>query len=462
MRQIPSRSYLPVADFNPNPRWPAGFFEVLEEVGIPERERGFYAHWVRQFFNRFPGRKRRELGPQEIADFLHAMEKDSHMEAWQQTQARDALILYYEQFRGISLRDLPAPSAESLSGSELTSPRQIKPQGELPKPSFQGGEDGADLEALYEAVSTAMRVKKYAYRTEKTYWQWIRRFVRHHNLRKPSDMGASEIHAFLAHLAFSEQVAASTQNQALNAVVFLYREVLKQDVGDFSSFPRARRGKRLPVVCSRKEIQNLISEMDGVEALVVKLLYGTGMRVSEGLRLRVQDVNFDTHEIMVRGGKGNKDRRVPLPKSLVDALRAQLDGRRALFESDREEKLHEVKLPGALAKKYKNAPYEWKWQWVFPADDVSTDPRSGRRLRHHLLPIRIQRAVRRAAQDARITSRVTPHTLRHSFATHLLESGQDIRTVQELLGHADVKTTMIYTHVLNKGPLGVASPLDSL
>jgi integron integrase len=462
MRQKLSRSTLPVAEFDPSPRWPAGYYEVLEEAGVPERERGFYAHWVRQFFNRFPGRKRRSLGPQEIADYLHAMDEDPHMESWQREQARDALILYYEQFRGISLREMPRPSPASKETPGPTAPRRLKPRAAVPEPVRHDSVGAVDLKALQVAVVTAMRVKNYAYRTEQTYWQWIRRFVRHHNLRKPSDMGASEIHAFLAHLALNEKVAASTQNQALNGVVFLYREVLKQDVGDFSSFPRARRGKRLPVVCSRNEIQRLIREMDGVEALVVKLLYGTGMRVSEGLRLRVQDLNFDTNEILVRGGKGDKDRRVPLPKRLASELQAQLDWRKTLFEEDRTKNMHVVNLPGALARKYKNAPYEWKWQYVFPADDYSTDPRSGRTRRHHLLPIRIQRAVRKAAKAAGNTARITPHTLRHSFATHLLEAGQDIRTVQELLGHSDVKTTMIYTHVLNQGPLGVSSPLDTL
>ncbi len=199
-----------------------------------------------------------------------------------------------------------------------------------------------------------------------------------------------------------------------------------------------------------------------MEAIISKLMYGTGMRVSEALRLRIQDLNMDRKEITVRGGKGNKDRRVPFPDSIGDPLLAHLDWRRRLFEEDRTKNMHEVELPHALARKYPSAPYEWKWQYVFPADGYSTDPRSGAYRRHHILPKRIQRAVRHAARAAQIQSHITPHTLRHCFATHLLEAGQDIRTVQELLGHSDVKTTMIYTHVLNKGPLGVVSPLDTL
>ena len=319
-----------------------------------------------------------------------------------------------------------------------------------------------DMTALRDAVLTALRVEHYALKTEKTYWQWIRAFVTHHHGRKPSEMGAAEIHAFLSHLALNQGVAASTQNQALNAIVFLYRKVLKKEVGDFSDFPRARRGKRLPVVCSREEVQRLLRLVNGVEGLVIRLLYGTGMRIAECLRLRVQDVSFGRNEITVRSGKGDKDRRVPFPASLRDALQAQLDWRKQLFAEDQKENRHEVELPDALARKYPSAPYEWKWQYVFPADDFSTDPRSGHVRRHHLHELRIQRAVRKTAEEAEIVSRITPHTLRHCFATHLLEAGQDIRTVQELLGHADVATTMIYTHVLNRPGVSVRSPLDEM
>ena len=482
IRQRGGSERKPVAPFNPEPKWPQGFFEVLAEAGIQERQHSFYAHWVRQFFNRNPGRSRRSLGVEDIARFVEMVRNDPSIEDWQLEQARTALILYYEQFRGISLGDLsildaraesaPEPltagktmaaAEEDGSVSPVPPPREIKAITSVPSPQNHPPEiRRADLSALREAVLSALRVEHYALKTEKTYWQWIRTFVLHHHRRRPSDMSAPEIHAFLSHLALNRGVAASTQNQALNAIVFLYRKVLKKEVGDFSDFPRARRGKRLPVVCSRDEVQRLLRQVDGVEGLVVRLLYGTGMRISECLRLRVQDVSFDRNEITVRSGKGNKDRRVPFPASLKEPLRAQLDWRKQLFAKDQKENRHEVELPDALARKYPAAPYEWKWQYVFPADEFSTDPRSGHIRRHHLQDQRIQRAVKRAAEKAEITSRITPHTLRHCFATHLLEAGQDIRTVQELLGHSDVKTTMIYTHVLNKGPLGVVSPLDTL
>ena len=315
--------------------------------------------------------------------------------------------------------------------------------------------------ALEKAIRSVLRVGHYALKTEKAYVHWMRQYVGYHHGRRPSEMGESEIHAFLSHLAINRNVAASTQNVALNAIVFFYRKVIRKELGDFSSFVRARLPKRLPVVLSRREVDEVLRRMDGVEALVARLMYGTGMRVNEALTLRVQDLAFDRNEITVHG-KGNKVRRVPFPKKLQNPVRTHLAERRKLFAADRAQNMHEVYLPDALARKYPKAPYEWPWQFVFPSDDYSTDPRSGRRRRHHLHEIRIQRAVKRAANAADITARVTPHVMRHCFATHLLEAGQDIRTVQELLGHSNVATTQIYTHVLNKGPLGVVSPFDTL
>jgi len=459
-----------VAAFNPNPVWPQGYFQVLEELHVPEKYRPFYAQWVRQFFNReLKGRRRRDLGEDDIRRFLKALEQDSHTADWQVSQARDALMVYYEQFRGIRLGD---SSGDAPSGSQtgeanrqggIPEPRTVEPLRKIPTPRRRvGRKDTVQWDVFERAVREALRLKHYAYRTEKTYLYWIRRYVRYHHERKPSSMGAAEIHQYLSHLAVNEDVSASTQNQALNAIVFLYRDVLKQEPGDFSEFARARVRRRLPVVLSRNEVQSLFREMDGVEELVARLMYGTGMRISEAVRLRVKDISFERSEITVRAGKGDKDRRVPLPAVLRSDLLQQLDGRRAWFEADREQSMHEVAVPHALSRKYPNAKFEWKWQYVFPADDYSMDPRSGVKRRHHLDTQRIQRAVRAAASRAELTMRVTPHALRHSFATHLLESGQDIRTVQELLGHADVKTTQIYTHVLNKGPMGVVSPLDTL
>jgi len=318
-----------------------------------------------------------------------------------------------------------------------------------------------DWSVLADKTREALRVEHYSYRTEQTYVAWIRRYVAFSGWRKPSTLGADEVREFLRHLAVEKQVASSTQNQALNAVVFLYKKVIRKEIGDFSDFPRARRGLRLPVVASRAEVKAVIERMQGRQHLIGGLLYGTGMRIEECLGMRVQDIHFEQNRIVAHG-KGDKDRYVPLPGKHAAELRDWLDRRRSLYEGDKARNMHEVEVPGALARKYPNAPFDWGWQYVFPADDYSTDPRSGHVRRHHLDEQHIQRAVREAVRQAGLTIRFTPHCFRHSFATHLLEAGQDIRTVQALLGHAKVETTMIYTHVLNKGPHGVVSPADTL
>lgn len=461
--------------FNANPRWPKGYFQVLEELQIPANQHAFYVQWVRLFFTRMQGeRRRRDLGLPEIRQFLSEMERADQFESWQCEQAHEAILIYYEQFRGIalgdSLRDAGGePALEQKpkdvvehSRPSFPNPRSVQAPAEVPPPKERPDAGTVDWGALEAAVRETLRLKHYAYRTEKTYMHWIRRFVRYNHGRKPSTMGAAQIHQYLSHLAVNMNVAASTQNQALNAIVFLFRDVLKKEPGDFHDFQRARVRRRLPVVLSRSEVDRLLRNMDGTEELIARLLYGTGMRISEALRLRVKDISFERSEITVRSGKADKDRRVPLPAVLKPGLLAHLDSRRALFDVDREKGMHEVELPAGLERKYPQARYEWKWQYVFPAEDYSTDPRSTVRRRHHFDPQRIQRAVRRAAFEAKLTARATPHTLRHCFATHLLESGQDIRTVQELLGHSDIKTTQIYTHVLNRGPMGVVSPLDTL
>lgn len=319
---------------------------------------------------------------------------------------------------------------------------------------------------LLDRVSQRARLRQLSYRTEQTYRQWVRRFVRFHarpdgTLRHPKEMGEPEVTAFLNHLANERNVAASTQRQALSALLFLYDEVLARPLGDLEHV-RARKPRRLPVVLTPEEVAAVLGHLRGVHRLFGRLLYGTGLRLSEGLRLRIKDVDFERNEITVRGGKGDRDRRTMLPGALREPLRAHVRRVRLRHEQDLAEGFGAAKLPRALAVKYPNAERAWGWQFLFPAARRATDPRTGRIYRHHRHPSSVQKAMRRAVQAAGIAKPASCHTLRHSYATHLLEAGYDIRTVQELLGHRDVKTTMIYTHVLGTGPLGVSSPADRL
>jgi len=315
---------------------------------------------------------------------------------------------------------------------------------------------------LLDQVRDAIRVRHYSLRTEASYLQWIKRFILFHKKRHPRDMGEQEITAFLTDLAVNKNVAASTQNQALSAILFLYKEVLHQELAWLDGVIRAKRGTRVPEVLSPEQVRQLLRQLDGVHQLVARLLYGTGMRIMEAVRLRVQDVDFHYRQITVRNGKGNKDRVTVLPDSLIQPLKSHLVRAQQLHKKDLAEGFGRVYLPHALSEKYPNAGREWPWQYVFPAPARSVDPVSKEIRRHHLFEQNVQRAIKQAASDLGFSSRVRTHTLRHSFATHLLESGSDIRTVQELLGHSDVKTTMIYTHVLQRGGRGVRSPLDRM
>jgi integron integrase len=315
---------------------------------------------------------------------------------------------------------------------------------------------------LLDRVSAAMRARQMSRRTEKTYRHWIRRYILFHGKRHPIDLAENEVNAFLSHLAVDRKVSPATQSQALCALLFLYRHVLGKELGDLGELIRVKRPRRLPVVLSREEVRKLIDHLQGTERLFVTLLYGTGLRLSEGLRLRVKDIEFSYGQILVRDGKGSKDRVTMLPTSIKPALWDHLKEVKALHLTDLAAGHGRTKLPHALALKYPQAPADWAWQFVFPAPSLYTDRDSGEQRRHHLHPRSIQRAVKRAARKARIAKPATPHTLRHSFATHLLLAGYDIRTVQELLGHAKLKTTMIYTHVLNRGGHGVQSPADLL
>jgi len=307
-----------------------------------------------------------------------------------------------------------------------------------------------------------MRLLHYSLRTEQAYIGWMRRYIHHHGVRHPDEMGSVEVVEFLSDLAVRGRVSASTQNQALAALLFLYREVLGRELEGLDTAVRAKVTPRLPVVLSPAEVRSLLGELRGREGLVARFLYGGGLRLLECLRLRVKDVDLDRHQVIVRQGKGNRDRVTLLASDVEERLGPHLERVRERFESDRLRARPGVELPYAIARKYPKAGIDWSWYWLFPAPRQSADPRTGVVRRHHLHESGIQRAVRAAAARAQIPKRVSPHTLRHSFATHLLESGSDIRTIQALLGHRDVRTTMIYTHVVDRGPLGVKSPLDRL
>lgn len=349
----------------------------------------------------------------------------------------------------------------------MNQPRSVlrgEPRSVIPFPRPTAGQlqpapvDGRPR--LLDTVRIALRTRHYSARTEKAYVGWIRRFILFHGRRHPNTMGEPEIGAYLSHLATAAKVSASTQNQALAALLFLYEHVLDRPLAWLGDLVHAKRPTRVPVVLTRDEARAVLSRLSGSEHLVSALLYGGGLRLLEALQLRVKDVDLARRELTVRRGKGQKDRRTVLPAVLVEPLRQHLARVHRQHEDDLRNGAGYVALPDAIARKYPSAQREWAWQWIFPATRTYVERESRQTRRHHLHETVIQRAVRAAARAARITKPVSPHTLRHSFATHMLESGYDIRTIQELLGHKDVSTTMIYTHVLNRGAAGVRSPLD--
>ncbi|NJM74486.1 MAG: integron integrase [Acaryochloridaceae cyanobacterium RU_4_10] len=318
----------------------------------------------------------------------------------------------------------------------------------------------AQPQKILDRLRDVLRLKHYAYRTEQSYVDWVYRFIIFHNKRHPKDMGVPEIEAFLTHLAVQRKVAAPTQNQALSALIFLYRHVLHQEIGEIHAV-RAKQSRYLPTVLTHAEAIAVLNQLSGVHQIVAKLLYGSGLRLSEALRLRVKEIDFAQAQLVVRDGKGGNSRITMLPASIVDPLQDHLHHVRRQHQQDLAQGYGSVYLPYALERKYPNADRQWIWQYVFPSERISQDPRSSVVRRHHLDESGLQKAVKQAAFSAKIDKRVSCHTFRHSFATQLLQNHYDIRTVQELLGHKDVKTTMIYTHVLNKGGRGVLSPLDT-
>lgn len=315
---------------------------------------------------------------------------------------------------------------------------------------------------LLDQVINSLRLRHYSLRTQESYSQWIKRFILFHKKRHPNEMGKVEVEAYLTHLAVKRNVSASTQNQALSAILYLYKHVLEQDIEWIENVVRAKRPKFLPTVLSKSEVKCLLDEMNGTYQLIAQLLYGAGLRLMEVMRLRIQDINFEYNQIIIRSGKGNKDRVSILPNNVVDKLKLHILKAKELHIKDLQDGFGEVYLPYALNRKYPNAGRESRWQYIFPSTKRSIDPESGKTRRHHLYERNLTRAVKKAANSINLDRRVSSHTFRHCFATHLLESGSDIRTVQELLGHKDVKTTQIYTHVMKKGSSWVKSPLDMM
>jgi integron integrase len=316
------------------------------------------------------------------------------------------------------------------------------------------------MSKLLDDVRNILRLRHYSFQTEKTYIHWIKQYIYFHKITHPKDMGAAEVEAFLTHLAVEKTVAASTQNQALAALLFLYREVLKVDLPWLDKFKPAKKSERVPVVLTKEEVKIILDQLKGTKWLIANLLYGSGLRLAEALRLRVKDLDFGYRQIVVRDGKGGKDRFTVLPTKLIEPLQIQLETVKKLHEQDLRHGLGRVRMPFALARKYPNAESEFCWQYVFPSKSLSKNPRTGETGRHHVSPASLQKPFKEILRKSRISKNASPHTLRHSFATHLLQDGYDIRTIQELLGHKELTTTMIYTHVLNQHRLGVKSPVD--
>jgi integron integrase len=404
-----------------------------------------------------------------IVQYLEMLGRQQRLQGWQFGQCVRAIrILYCELFASQACREVDwqywLDSVQQLEAGHPSTARELTPE-ELTWLKERRGEGPlqqvrARHSDLLVRLAGEIRRRGYAYRTEQTYEQWICRYLLFCRQTDPRQAGAAGVRAFLEYLAIRRGVSASTQNLALNALVFLYDKVLEQPVGELQAFARAKRPRNLPVVLTRHEVSALLDRMQGTHKLLAALLYGSGMRLLEGLRLRIQDVDFAYRRIHVHRAKGNKDRYVPLPETLVEALQRQIDRVRKLHDQDLAAGYGEVVLPDALQRKYPNAGHELKWQYLFPSGRLAVDPYGGKIRRHHLHESALQKAIRRAAAECGIQKRVGCHTLRHCFATHLLEAGYDIRTVQELLGHAHVSTTMIYTHVLSRPGLGVFSPLD--
>lgn len=434
----------------------ADFAACLVREGIGKAQVTWYLGWARRFAARMQAVPVREHSAEYVSRFLQGLSQCSKVQPWQVTQADEALRLFYQKYLGCIWAQtwVGWAVAEEARGREAAAVDPLLDEGPICGPQRDA------LNAVLERLRAEIRLRQYSRRTEKSYLDWARRFSAFHQGRDPAAMGGAEVKAYLEYLVMRRNVAASTQNQALNALVFLYQQVLQQPLGELGEFLRAKKPKRLPTVLTRVEVEGLLAGLQGVAKIMAGLLYGSGLRVMECLRLRVKDVDLERRQLMVREGKGRKDRLTVLPERFLPELRAHLEAVRQLHIRDLHQGYGEVFMEQGLARKYPRAGREWAWQYVFPAGQLAKDPRSEAIRRHHLHESVLQKAIKQAARQSGIAKQVSCHTLRHCFATHLLESGSDIRTVQELLGHSDVSTTMIYTHVLNRPGLAVRSPMD--
>jgi len=446
------------------------FLACLSSRRIPGKCRRHYVACVALFLKRMDAREPRSLEPQEITEILASFGHSSeNLQDWQFAQLIDAVRIFLVDCIGSESAarvdwSFWSSSARTPGDEHPSTARQHRPEELLRKKVRDGTGPLAVVRQQHEDLIvrfvTEVRVRGYAFRTEQVYEQWVVRYIAFCNSQAPDTVGPEAVTGFLNELVIGRSVSASTQNQALNALVFLYKHVLRMPLGQLEQFARSKRKTNVPVVLTHGEVKRILAELDGWQLQIASLLYGTGMRLLEALTLRVKDIDFAYGRIHVCQAKGKKDRYVPLPDRLVDALKTQIRGVQTLHRRDLAAGHGEVLLPEALARKFPNAARELRWQFLYPSGRLSVDQRSGVVRRHHLHESGLQRAVKQAAARSGIPKRVGCHTFRHCFATHLLESNHDIRTVQELLGHADVSTTMIYTHVLNKPGISVASPLD--
>jgi len=454
------------------------FIYKSESYGVNQETVRWYVKCAEEYIKAHPGLRLSQHSAQYVKQYLQKKGRNPRLEDWQFKQLVEALKLLFKDVVKLPwANSFPwddwLVAATSLPNNHATVARDYQPVNSLLEEHEPASRDD-NHSSLFKQVNqhfpehiaelvTQVRIQQYSIRTEHAYLGWFLRYVHFHNMKDPARLNETDISQFLKYLVIRRKVSASTQSQALNALIFFYRHVMKKELDKNIKFPRSKKPRRLPVVLTRDEIRRLFDSIENpTQMLMANLLYGCGLRLMECVRLRVLDLDFGYNQILVRCAKGKKDRVVPIPNKLQDQLEQQIDKIESLHNEDLSEGFGSVYLPDALARKYPNAKKEFKWQYVFPSSRLSTDPRSSETRRHHVHENGLQKHIKKAAEMAALTKKVNCHALRHSFATHLLESGYDIRTVQELLGHADVSTTMIYTHVLNKPGVSVISPFDTL